>query len=101
VVPYLGRSNQSALAFDVHRRFPGRVAELVWLGIERPSVGSPIGTAAGPYGQGTRRSFVLHIADELIHHRVLRLVVVHDDVGQVGRADRTELTLMGGRAASS
>jgi hypothetical protein len=27
-----------------------------------------IGAPAGPYGQSTRRSFVLHIADELIHH---------------------------------
>lgn len=27
-----------------------------------------IGDAAGPYGDSTRRSFVLHIADELIHH---------------------------------
>jgi hypothetical protein len=28
----------------------------------------PIGAPAGRYGQATRRSFVLHIADELIHH---------------------------------
>jgi DinB superfamily len=28
----------------------------------------PIGAAAGDYGDATRRSFVLHIADELIHH---------------------------------
>ncbi len=27
-----------------------------------------IGPAAGPYGSATRRSFVLRIADELIHH---------------------------------
>jgi len=27
-----------------------------------------IGEAAGPYGDSTRRSFVLHITDELIHH---------------------------------
>jgi hypothetical protein len=27
-----------------------------------------IGPAAGTYGKATRRSFVLHIADELIHH---------------------------------
>jgi hypothetical protein len=29
---------------------------------------APIGAPAGPYGQATRRSFVLHLADELIHH---------------------------------
>jgi hypothetical protein len=29
---------------------------------------APIGAVAGPYGDATRRSFVLHIADEFIHH---------------------------------
>lgn len=29
---------------------------------------TPIGPAAGEYGSATRRSLVLHIADELIHH---------------------------------
>jgi hypothetical protein len=28
----------------------------------------PIGTVAGPYGDATRRSFALHVVDELIHH---------------------------------
>ena len=28
----------------------------------------PIGAPAGPYGDASRRSFVLHIADEFIHH---------------------------------
>jgi hypothetical protein len=28
----------------------------------------PIGAVAGPYGDATRRSFALHILDELIHH---------------------------------
>lgn len=28
----------------------------------------PIGPLAGPYGAATRRSFVLHVVDELIHH---------------------------------
>jgi len=27
-----------------------------------------LGAAAGPYAAATRRSFVLHIADELVHH---------------------------------
>ena len=31
-------------------------------------LGSPIGPAAGQFADATRRSFVLHIADELIHH---------------------------------
>jgi hypothetical protein len=29
---------------------------------------APIGAPAGIYGQATRRSFVLHVVDELIHH---------------------------------
>lgn len=29
---------------------------------------APIGAAAGPYGSATRRSLVLHVVDELIHH---------------------------------
>ena len=29
---------------------------------------APIGKAAGAYGDASRRSFVLHIADEVIHH---------------------------------
>lgn len=32
------------------------------------SFARPIGRAAGPHGAATRRSFALHIADELIHH---------------------------------
>ncbi|ROP65301.1 DinB family protein [Curtobacterium sp. PhB115] len=28
----------------------------------------PMGAVAGPYGDATRRSFVLHVVDELIHH---------------------------------
>jgi len=29
---------------------------------------APVGAPAGRYGDATRRSFALHIADELIHH---------------------------------
>jgi hypothetical protein len=38
--------------------------------ISRPDVdlSVPIGVNAGPYGRSSRRAFVLHIADELIHH---------------------------------
>jgi uncharacterized damage-inducible protein DinB len=32
------------------------------------SLAQPLGAAAGIYGKDTRRSFVLHILDELIHH---------------------------------
>ncbi|WJY00997.1 DinB family protein [Curtobacterium sp. 458] len=28
----------------------------------------PMGAVAGPYAESTKRSFVLHVADELIHH---------------------------------
>lgn len=30
--------------------------------------GEPIGAVAGPYGESTRRSYVLHVVDELVHH---------------------------------
>jgi hypothetical protein len=33
-----------------------------------PDLSAPIGPAAGRYGDATRYSFTLHIADELIHH---------------------------------
>lgn len=32
------------------------------------SLAAPIGTPAGRYGGATRRSYVLHVLDELIHH---------------------------------
>jgi hypothetical protein len=32
------------------------------------SPAAPIGPVAGHYGEATRRSFVLHVLDELIHH---------------------------------
>jgi hypothetical protein len=36
--------------------------------VEAVDLTAPIGPPAGRYGSATRRSFVLHIADELIHH---------------------------------
>src|SRR6266498_3444392 len=36
--------------------------------ISDESFEEPIGPAAGHYGDATRRSFALHIVDELIHH---------------------------------
>jgi uncharacterized damage-inducible protein DinB len=32
------------------------------------SLGAPIGSVGGAYGGDTRRAFVLHVLDELIHH---------------------------------
>jgi hypothetical protein len=37
-------------------------------GLTEEALGEPIGPAAGRYGDASRRSFALHIADELIHH---------------------------------
>jgi hypothetical protein len=37
-------------------------------GVDAEAFTEPIGPAAGPYGDSTRRSFALHIADEFIHH---------------------------------
>jgi uncharacterized damage-inducible protein DinB len=43
-----------------------------WRGLLEASteetLAAPIGKAAGRYGDATRRSFVLHVLDELIHH---------------------------------
>ena len=32
------------------------------------SLAEPVGPVAGPYADSTRRAFVLHVLDELIHH---------------------------------
>jgi DinB superfamily len=40
----------------------------VLAGMSDDDLATPIGPEAGPYGEATRRSFVLHIADELVHH---------------------------------
>jgi hypothetical protein len=44
----------------------------VWLdgvcAVPEEMLSEPLGAVAGPYGDDTRRSFVLHILDELIHH---------------------------------
>ncbi|WP_236788685.1 DinB family protein [Amycolatopsis sp. GM8] len=44
----------------------------VWRGylasMTEEDFGAPIGRPAGRYGDATRRSFALHIVDELIHH---------------------------------
>ena len=40
----------------------------VLAGTTDESLSRPIGEIAGRYGPDTRRSFVLHVVDELIHH---------------------------------
>lgn len=48
------------------------VAFALWRGqlaaLTEQAFAAPVGSLAGPYGDATRRSFALHIADELIHH---------------------------------
>ncbi len=46
-----------------YARWRGQLA-----GVGEESLAQPIGPVAGPYAESTRRSFALHIADELIHH---------------------------------
>jgi uncharacterized damage-inducible protein DinB len=44
----------------------------VWLdvvaAVPEESLSDPLGPVAGPYGEDSRRAFVLHVLDELIHH---------------------------------
>src|SRR3954452_15453869 len=44
----------------------------VWSGVlesvPEESLGEAVGPVAGPYADSTRRAFVLHVLDELIHH---------------------------------
>lgn len=53
---------------------PGSVASAYayWRGLlqslDDESSEAQIGAVGGPYGQDTRRSFALHVLDELIHH---------------------------------
>jgi hypothetical protein len=42
--------------------------ERILAGTAERSLAEPIGAVGGRYGQGTRRSFVLHIVEELVHH---------------------------------
>ena len=36
--------------------------------VPESSLAEPIGPVGGPYADSTRRAFVLHVLDELIHH---------------------------------
>lgn len=40
----------------------------VLTGVTSDELALPVGPLAGPYADATRRSFVLHVLDELIHH---------------------------------
>lgn len=46
-----------------YARWRGQLAALT-----DAELAEPVGPAAGPFAAATRRSFALHIADELIHH---------------------------------
>ena len=50
---------------ELHTAFQWRA---MLLATTDASLAAPLGAIAGPYATDTRRSFVLHIADELIHH---------------------------------
>ena len=78
--PWLGQPAQEAQPRDDDGD-PGTAAAAlaalerayaVWRGVRDgttdESLAEPIGAVAGPYGQDTRRAFVLHVLDELIHH---------------------------------
>jgi hypothetical protein len=62
------------VALDADRR-PADLAALAftwWRGLvaslDDETLNTPLGEAAGYFADATGRSFVLHIADELIHH---------------------------------
>ncbi|WP_158674625.1 DinB family protein [Streptomyces hoynatensis] len=52
-----------AAAELAYARWRGWLAE-----VPQEALAEPIGAVAGPYGEATRLSFVLHLADELVHH---------------------------------
>ncbi|WP_323746662.1 DinB family protein [Catenulispora pinisilvae] len=77
--PWLGQPVPESAA--AHAGDPGSAAEAlaaletsygVWrtvmAGTTDDSLAAPIGEHAGPYGAASRRSFALHVLDELIHH---------------------------------
>jgi predicted enzyme related to lactoylglutathione lyase len=61
--------------------------EVVLAAAPEESLASPIGEAGGPYADSTRRSLVLHILDELIHHGA-EVGLVRDLWAARGRATR-------------
>jgi uncharacterized damage-inducible protein DinB len=75
--PWIGLG---AVVLD-RRGDPGSAAEglrqladayAIWSGLlgslTEESLNEPIGSVGGPFHESTRRSFVLHVLDELIHH---------------------------------
>jgi uncharacterized damage-inducible protein DinB len=52
------------------------------------SLGEPIGPRAGHYADATRRSFVLHVLDELIHHSAEAALMRDLYAASRGTADR-------------
>lgn len=59
----VGAAAALAKADRAYARWRGQLAA-----VTDDDFGQPIGAVGGPYGDGTRRSFALHIVDELIHH---------------------------------
>jgi len=59
----LGPAEALAAADAAFARWRGRLAATT-----DASLATPIGPAAGRYGAARRRSFALHVVDELIHH---------------------------------
>jgi DinB family protein len=56
-------------------------------GTTESSLAAPIGALAGHYASSSRRSFVLHVLDELIHHGAE--VALLRDLHAASRPDRT------------
>ncbi len=66
----LDRTGAPATAADGLRQLDRAYAS--WSGLlqelTEDSINESIGPVGGPFGQSTRRSFLLHVLDELVHH---------------------------------
>ena len=66
VLPQAEAVDAATALSHVHQAFArwrGQLAD-----VPEESFAEPVGPVAGRYGDATRRSFALHIADELVHH---------------------------------
>lgn len=70
IEPQPGAVGKPMTAGDVVDALDAAIA--VWLGVvsavPEETLSDPIGPVGGPYADDSRRAFVLHILDELIHH---------------------------------
>jgi hypothetical protein len=71
-------------AEEAYAAWRGRLAAL-----PEEALAAPVGPAAGPYAASTRRSFALHIADELIHHTA-EAALLRDLYAAAGPADAAQ-----------